>query len=215
MSPLDSRRCLMLVWFGLLIFPGCRCAPEPEPFVAQPNLQAYFRPVTKPIQRVVVLPMDGYPADTPYHQDVRAQLIHELTSCERYEIVELPPAEWAACRSRVMLRGKFNEHELAALARRHHADAVLYGQIQVRRSYRPQALEVHFQLVDAREAVIASAVSGSWDLGRENDLQRFVNFHEARHHRFQQGELLEHSPAMFSRFVAAEVARSLTGKRVN
>lgn len=79
-----------------------------------------------------------------------------------------------------IVRGRFDEREIAELSRRYNADAVALVRVNEIRAYAPLRTSVTMAIIDSHDSIVTFAVDGNWDtanLGLQSEFQTYVANH--------------------------------------
>ena len=192
---------------------GCahRSLPPPEP-----TFSSYRAPDLDfmGIRRVVVLPVENHTRYVDGADQFCANLANELRATGLFEVVQLPPAPYD-CPTSTVLEGTFPEPLLVDLAQRFQADGVLFVTVTEYHPYFPPKLAATVHLVNTEEAVTVATVDGVWD-GRDEALARTAQAYSCQlspTYTIPRCDFVLHSPDLFQKFVAHQIAASLAAQR--
>ncbi len=143
------------------------------------------------------------------HQKVITELAAQLRARGHFEIVA-PPDRYLQGHSDNILEGKFEEAELASLAREFNADAVLLIKVNEFRPTPPMRASLSIAILDAGESVVAFGLNGVWDLANLDTKRSFEQFLKGTSKGTgNENDLRLQSPNQLFRFIGSQVADSI------
>ncbi len=206
---------VFMIGLGIPLSSGCWLWRDCDfTFVpSAPRVNSFNRDAVAPMRRVAMLPTDAREFQNVQFANLLSEQIGSaLRAAGKYEVVMITEEQLNICRNQVVTEGRFDERQLAQLARRFNVDGVIYSQLERGNMYGPISADLTCLLVDARESVVISNVSGSWDLSHPADRNRFIQFWELTNNEFVGLDGAESSPNMVASFVAAEIAAEMTSR---
>jgi hypothetical protein len=145
-------------------------------------------------------------------QKLIALLASKIRAVGAFEIVT-PANERMPLFNDEILKGRFNEVEMSALARRYNADAIGLVRVNEFRAYAPMRTSVTMAIVDGAETVVSFAIDGSWDTaepGINRQFTEYVNTHcQSNPLSSQYPSLQLQSPESLFGFVASQMDEAL------
>lgn len=205
-----SLPCLLTLAIALC---GClhRRAPAPSPY--RVSRAPWYMPAAYP--RVVVLPVDGLEDDPVAAAIVTDALLAELQDVGPFELVPPEPIEFA--------RGVPHPSpalpvpdQLADLAARHRADAVLFTTVTSYEPYSPMRLGLSVRLVSVQDGATLVGIDtvriASIDVPPDSAACSGFGPHDDIWHA--EAALAGCSPRYFARYVAHQVAEALAVEAV-
>lgn len=148
--------------------------------------------------------------------DETSRLISHLATKIRavgaFEVI-VPPNQRVLLKSDDILRGRFNEREMASIARKYNADAIALVRVNDFRAYAPMRTSVTMAIVDGPETIVAFAVDGSWDTSSPGVDQLFKKYIEKNSQSnplaTELSTVQSQSPDALLGFVASEIDQAL------
>jgi hypothetical protein len=223
MAAKPSKLMLLPLAFSMFFFSGC-CGfnwdslvaslskPEieilPEPMMNQ-RVSNDARVSGRRLQRVLMIATGISNGSYETQQKLIAELANQFRQRQMFEVVA-PRHIRLSAHSNNIVQGKFNEAEIAKMARDYNADAIAIVTVNEFKSSAPMRIGLSVAFVDSAETVVLAASDSMWDLGKPVVRQHFDRFVE---NSFSASEierpLLHHSPQTVLRFVAANVTQEL------
>ncbi len=192
---------------------GFRCS-EPAPLPEVPTYSVYVSPqfkANKP-KRIVMLAAGQTQGNFNETQKLIGILASKIRAVGAFEIVT-PTNERLPLFNDDILKGRFNEREMTALARRFNADAIGLVRVNEFRAYAPMRISVTMAIVDGAETVVSFAIDGSWDTsdpGVNRQFTAYVNAHcQSNPLSSQYPSLQLQSPESLFAFVASQMDEAL------
>lgn len=180
----------------------------PEPMVNQ-RLSSDPRLAGRQPQRVLMVATGRSDGSYAAQQKMIAELASQFRQLRMFEVIA-PRNIRMHSYSNNIAQGKFDEAELAKLARHYNADAVAIVTVNELKSSVPIRVSLSVAIVDSAETVIMAASDSMWDLGDPLVRQHFDRFVDMSLSASNiEKPLLHHSPETVFRFVATNVTRDL------
>lgn len=113
---------------------------------------------------------------------------------------------------------RYSMDEMARIRRTLNCDGVLFGRIVDAGFYPHTKVALHLVLLDLKKGQVGWAVDDTWDIRDEQMQARMVQWAhraEARYNAPDNLEIARMSPRVFQRFVAWEVAKTMSPPRSN
>ena len=111
--------------------------------------------------------------------DAAAKFVDALAAeCRLAGVFEVIQPQYLQCRSKVdeILRGRFDEREIASIARTYHCDAIMFVRFNQFQGHWPLSAGVTAVMVDTNESVVTFSVDGSWDTSDPDILKSYKAF---------------------------------------
>ncbi len=185
-----------------------------SPIVYEPTYNTYVSPKV-PIRPRRIILIEAGPDRGNYGESKK--MIEELTSKIRsaglFEVITPKQTQYFS-NIDTILQGRFDEREIAALARRHNADAIGFLKVNEIRGFSPLRIAVTLALVDSRETVVAYAIDGNWDTAHvptQRAFQQFVSSQGDAMGATGSASLQLQSPRALMSFVGQQITDSLAG----
>lgn len=185
--------------------------------IAPPRCQSFASPRLQisPPRRVLVVGT-GLDGASRFRTASSQRLVNELATSMRefglFEVIAPGGEQLQACPSNI-LRGRFDEREIATLSRRYNCDTICLVRVNDLQEHFPLRANVSIALVDAYETVVNLAIEGAWDTGYELTRRDFENFVLATVQR--RGSELDiapiefQSPSYLLTFAGVELAEAI------
>lgn len=145
-------------------------------------------------------------------QKLISLLASKIRAAGAFEIIT-PPNERLHLFYDDILKGRFDEREIAELARRYNADAIGLVRINDFRAYAPMRSSATMAIIDSAETIVTFAVDGSWDTadpGVNRQFQNYVKIHSQSNPLSSQIPSLQlQSPESLLGFVASQMDQAL------
>lgn len=219
------RNALCVIALSLLAISGCRHASlrsmlpsldnyssTTDAFVEPANLRYFVNPqvVAARPNRVVMVASGRSNGNYRTHQKVISELAAQIRARGHFEIVA-PPNRYLQGHSDNILTGKFEEAELASMAREFSADAVLLVKVNQFRSTPPMRASLSIAILDGNESVVSFGLDGVWDLANPDTKFSFAQFLSGVSPASgSEANLQLQSPNQLFRFIGSQVADSIT-----
>mgnify|MGYP000250582944 CR=1 FL=1 len=195
-------------WFGR--FSQRQSVPEIAT-VIQTNQRVMVNPQLAGVRPVRVVMVASGRSNGSYatHQKVLRELASQFRTRGQFEVVTPADLRFHG-HSDNILEGKFDEAELANVARNFNADTVALVSVTEFRSAPPMRASVSLAFIDSNESVVSVGLDGIWDLADPQTRRAFDAYLAnspvaARHEK----KLHLQSPNSLFRFLADQMAESL------
>jgi len=179
-----------------------------------PTYSMYVSPhfdTNKP-RRIVMLAAGQTKGSYNETQKLISLLASKIRAAGAFEIIT-PPNERLHLFYDDILKGRFDEREIAELARRYNADAIGLVRINDFRAYAPMRSSATMAIIDSAESIVTFAVDGSWDTadpGVNRQFQNYVKIHSQSNPLSSQIPSLQlQSPESLLGFVASQMDQAL------
>lgn len=217
-----SRRSILLMLLGLGLSSGCShfssskrlsfrrkqpVAPVPPP----KNCHAYFNPAIPEVlsQRVLILPSGPELFNYSSHQKIINELAATIKTAELCDVVTSGNFRLEAQIDAVM-QGKFDEREIASVARRFAADSIALIRINEFRTVAPYQINLSLVFIDTSETVVSCSVDGIWNLGDPATRNAYLKFLSKSLGAPQPHDSIYlQSPHYLSKFIANEITTAI------
>ncbi|MDE0934625.1 MAG: hypothetical protein OSA89_01810 [Mariniblastus sp.] len=217
-----SRRSVLLMLLGLGLSSGCshfsslkklpfRRKQSAVPVDPPKNCHAYFNPSLSPTtpQRMLILPSGPELTNYPSHRKIINELAATIKTAQICDVVTSESFRLEA-QIDAVLQGKFDEREIAAVARRFAADSIALIRINEFRTVTPYQISLSLVFIDTNESVVSCSVDGIWNLGdpatRNAYLKYLSNSLDAPQ---PQDSIYLQSPHYLSKFIAREITTAI------
>lgn len=201
--------------FGSALF-GHQCNSQGQ--VASPPVKKFSSFVShkfkqQPPRRVALIPtrlgVGRYDASTKFIESLAA----EIRLSGVFEVVK---PEQVQCRATVdeILTGRFDEREIAEIARRYHCDAIMLVRLNEFQGHWPLKASITAAMVDANESIVTFSVDGNWDTSDPQIHQGYRSFVCSKTRDVPEEACLIHmqSPANLFAYAARQITNVMKAK---
>lgn len=217
-----SRRSVLLMLLGLGLSSGCshfssskrfslRQKQPTAPASLPKNCHAYFNPAIPEVlsQRVLIIPSGPEISNYSTHQ----KIINELAATiKTAQICDVVTSEGFRLEAQIdaVLQGKFDEREIAAVARRFGADSIAMIRVNEFRTVTPYQISLSLVIIDSSETVVSCSLDGIWNLGDPVTRNSYLKFLSKSLGKPQpQDSIYLQSPHYLSKFIAGEITTAI------
>lgn len=180
----------------------------PDPMTNQ-RLSSDPRLAGRRPQRVLMVAAGRSDGSYASQQKMIAELASQFRQRQMFEVVT-PRNVRMKSHSNNITQGRFDEAELANLARDYRADAVAIVSVNEFKSSVPMRVALSVAIVDSAETVVMAASDSMWDLGDPVVREHFDDFvDQSLSASSVEKPLLHHSPNVVLRFIAANVVQEI------
>lgn len=199
---------LALVWGVLSTFVGCKPTQPIHPGPQTSRFQA-AELSTFHVRRVVMAPIENMTAYADVGHEFSKLLAEELRTKGAFDLITIGHADIPHDALSLARNGLFDDHLLALIGRKYHADAVIVGRISHFHPYWPPSMSVSLHCVDARDGTVLASIDGNWDARNEYVSHQAEQFYGLLHphESLPRSELVLYSPSYFQKFVAYQITQ--------
>ena len=217
-----SRRSVLLMLLGLGLSCGCGhfssskrfSFRQKQPAVPVPppkNCHDYFNPAIPQVlsQRVLIIPSGPEISNYSTHQKIVNELAATLKAAQICDVVT---SEGFRLEEQIdaVLQGKFDEREIATVARRFAADSIALVRINEFRTVAPYQINLSLVIIDTSETVVSCSLDGLWNLGDPATRNSYLKFLSTSLGTPQpQDSIYLQSPHYLSKFIAGEITTAI------
>ncbi len=163
--------------------PWKRSSIVEAPLPVEPAYSVFASPAffSNPPQRVVILPSGKGPGSYELHRRAIREIASQLRQVGVFEIV-VPADDRFHKHPDNLLRGAFDEREVASFSRHYNADAIAIVRVNELHPVVPLRASITMVIVDSNESVVTFALDGVWDNanpGTHQAFQRYLYEHQA------------------------------------
>ncbi|MGB2499612.1 MAG: hypothetical protein ACPIA2_07945 [Mariniblastus sp.] len=220
-----SRRSVLLMLLGLGLSGGCShftasnrfSLRRKQPTASVPpqkNCHAYFNPIIPQVlrQRVLILPSGPELFHYPSHQKLINEVVASIKTAQLCDVAT-PENYRLEAQIDAILQGKFDEREIASVARRFAADSIALIRINEFRTVTPYQINLSIVFIDTSETVVSCSIDGIWDLGDPATRNSFLKFLSKSLGVPQSYDSIYlHSPHYLTKFIAGEITMEIQSR---
>lgn len=198
---------------GLMIVVVCSCSTvlthQPACYTVHrlPNLDI------SPARRVLVMPFANHSRYDGGAVSLQLAVFREMQTIGWWEMVLADTNEDTPSDGESLARqARFDEGKVLTVAKKYHADLVLFGVITEYHPYLPPRIGLNLYLVAPAEAKTVVAVEGIWDARQRHIADQARAYYRVVVHspeRDHFADMVFMSPRLFEQFVAFQAVRAL------
>ncbi|MFT7630616.1 MAG: hypothetical protein ACI87E_001623 [Mariniblastus sp.] len=191
-------------------FPWQSTTPQ-VPAFHPPTFSSYVSPLftSNRIRRIVLIESGERSGSYGETDRMINELANEFRSSGLFDAVA-PANERILTPMDSIMQGRFNEGEIARIARKYNADAVALVRVNELRAHAPMRASLTMAMIDSRETVVAYAIDGVWDTSHEPTLNNFKEYIGSQGPTIPgpTGVLIQ-SPRVLMEFSAQEISQNI------
>ncbi|MDA7905683.1 hypothetical protein N9B43_02195 [Mariniblastus sp.] len=217
-----SRRSVLLTLLGLALSSGCshfsstkklplRRKKSAAPVQPPKNCHAYFNPIIPQVlsQRVLIIPSGPELTNFDSHQKIINELAATIKTSQLCDVATQQGFQLEA-QIDAVLQGKFDEREIATVAREFSVDSIALIRINEFRTVTPYQISLSLVFIDTGESVVSCSVDGIWNLGDPATRNSYLKFLSNSLGAPQpQDSIYLQSPHYLSKFIASEITTAI------
>jgi len=165
------------------------------------------------LRRVVFIGLEGPPADSKVGAETTEALFHAIQARGLFHVDVVPPDHEALAGLDVNRPGGLRLRDLSALRKALDCNALLVGSITLFRPYPRMHMGLYLRLLDLRRGRLLWGVDHVWEASERSTADRIRHFYRRVMNEGSdtvESDLAGFSPRAFVKFIAWEVAQSMT-----